>query len=183
MLVTCQRHQTTDRYMADLPAVRVRQAYRFENTMPDRFYSKCTRDGDLKRKRDTFICLVTSEIYRCTSPMYLPLRQVHPHLQRQRNSVGAKEVLDDMYKLNLSQQHNTQVTEELPSEGIKQSFIPPHAPHWGGKWESDFRSVKLHLRRVTWNSILTFDQMYTLLTQIKSVDPHTCLLDALIHQS
>jgi len=30
-----QRHKTTDQYMADLPAVRVRQAYPFENTVCD----------------------------------------------------------------------------------------------------------------------------------------------------
>jgi len=74
-----------------------------------------------------------------------------------------------MYKLILSQQHNTQVTQALASEGIKWSFIPSHAPHWGGKWESAVHSVKLHLRRVIGNSILTFEQMHTLLAQIESV--------------
>jgi len=35
------------------------------------------------------------------------------------------------------------------------SFISAHAPQWVGKWESAFRSVKLHLRRVIGYSILT----------------------------
>jgi len=33
--------------------------------------------------------------------------------------VGAKKVLDDMYMVILSQQHKTQVTQALSSEGIK----------------------------------------------------------------
>jgi len=36
-----------------------------------------------------------------------------------RNLVGAKKVLDDMYMVILSQQHKTQVTQALSSEGIK----------------------------------------------------------------
>jgi len=38
-----------------------------------------------------------------------------------------------------------------------------------GKWESAVRCVKLHLRRVTGNSTLTFEQMRTLLAQISAV--------------
>ncbi|XP_037931320.1 uncharacterized protein LOC119666113 [Teleopsis dalmanni] len=50
-----------------------------------------------------------------------------------------------------------------------QNSIPPHAPHWGGVWESPVRSFKLHLRRVIGNGMLTFEVINTLLTQIEAV--------------
>jgi len=76
----------------------------------------------------------------------------HIFSDNERNFVGAMKVLDDMYQLILSQQHNTQVTHALASEGIKWSFIPPYARHSGEKWDSAVRSVKLpssHLSKCT----------------------------------
>ncbi|XP_043064457.1 uncharacterized protein LOC122320328 [Drosophila ficusphila] len=184
-----QRHKTTDQYMADLPAVRVRQAYPFENTGCDYagpLLLKVHKGRNPRKEKGyicLFVCLVTSAIHLelatdlSTDTFLAALRRftsrrgkcTHIFSDNGRNFVGAKKVLDEMYKLILSQQHNTQVTQALASEGIKWSFIPPHAPHWGGKWESAVRSVKLHLRRVIGNSILTFEQMHTLLAQIESV--------------
>jgi len=68
-----------------------------------------------------------------------------------------------------SQRHKDIVTSTLADDGIQWVLIPPRAPHWGGKWESAVRCVKLHLRRVTGNSTLTFEQMRTLLAQISAV--------------
>ncbi|XP_046868538.1 uncharacterized protein LOC124460991 [Drosophila willistoni] len=62
-----------------------------------------------------------------------------------RNFVGAKRSLNEMEQLVQSQLHNNKIAEALSIEGINWKFIPPHAPHWGGKWESAVRSVKLHL--------------------------------------
>ncbi|XP_044317826.1 uncharacterized protein LOC123038140 [Drosophila rhopaloa] len=184
-----QRHKTTDQYMADLPAVRVRQAYPFENTGCDYagpLLLKVHKGRNPRKEKGyicLFVCLVTSAIHLelatdlSTETFLAALRRfvsrrgkcTHIFSDNGRNFVGAKKVLDEMYKLILSQQHNTQVTQALASEGIRWSFIPTHAPHWGGKWESAVRSVKLHLRRVIGNSILTFEQMHTLLAQIESV--------------
>ena len=62
-----------------------------------------------------------------------------------------------------------QTTQEFTSsQGIKWSFIPPSAPHFGGLWESGVKSVKFHLRRVIGCTILTFEEYYTILTQIES---------------
>ncbi len=86
-----------------------------------------------------------------------------------RNFVGAKRALIEMEQLLASQTHNTIISQTLANEGIKWNSIPPHAPHWGGKWESAVRSVKLHLHRVLGNVTLTFEQMHTLLAQIEAV--------------
>jgi len=85
------------------------------------------------------------------------------------NFVGAKRALDEMQQLLSSQEHQRNLTRSLANNGIKWSFIPPHSPHWGGKWESSVRSVKLHLRRIVGKSGLTFEQMQTLIAQISAV--------------
>ncbi|XP_046868672.1 uncharacterized protein LOC124461165 [Drosophila willistoni] len=74
-----------------------------------------------------------------------------------------------MVQLLASREHNDVVSKALADQGIKWNFIPPYSPHWGGKWESAVRSVKLHLRRVIGTIVLTFEQMHTLLSQIESV--------------
>jgi len=74
-----------------------------------------------------------------------------------------------MQELLSSQRHKDIVTSTLADDGIQWVLIPPRALHWGGKWESAVRCVKLHLRRVTGNSTLTFEQMRTLLAQIRAV--------------
>ncbi|GFU47968.1 integrase catalytic domain-containing protein [Trichonephila clavipes] len=53
--------------------------------------------------------------------------------------------------------------------GAHRHFIPPSSPHFGGIWESGIRSVKFHLKRVLGETILTFEELTTLLTQIEGL--------------
>ncbi|XP_070075687.1 uncharacterized protein [Drosophila takahashii] len=101
--------------MADLPAVRVRQAYPFENTGCDYAGPLLLKvhKGRNPRKEKGYICLFVCPV---TSAIHL----------------------------------------ELATDLSMETFLA-------------IRSVKLHLRRVIWNSILTFEQMHTLLAQIESV--------------
>lgn len=69
----------------------------------------------------------------------------------------------------LSQVYNEEIATSLAKDGITWHFIPPSAPHFGRLWESGVRSIKLHLRRVLGNSVLTFEELYTVLTQIDAI--------------
>ncbi|KAF2885481.1 hypothetical protein ILUMI_20689 [Ignelater luminosus] len=51
----------------------------------------------------------------------------------------------------------------------KWKFVPPRAPHFAGLWKRGVRSVKHHLKRVIGNANLTYENFYTILTQIESV--------------
>nr|XP_012152397.1 PREDICTED: uncharacterized protein LOC105664067 [Megachile rotundata] len=53
-------------------------------------------------------------------------------------------------------------------DGIEWKLIPPHAPHFGGLWERAVRSAKHHVKRVIGDQRLTFEELYTLLTQVES---------------
>ncbi|XP_036329795.1 uncharacterized protein LOC118741928 [Rhagoletis pomonella] len=48
-------------------------------------------------------------------------------------------------------------------------FIPPGSPNFGGIWEAGIKSMKHHLHRVIGESMLTFEEFYTILKQIEAV--------------
>lgn len=57
----------------------------------------------------------------------------------------------------------------LANDGTQWNFNPPSAPHFGGKWEAGVKSVKFHLKRVVGDTLLTYEEMTTLTTQIEAV--------------
>nr|XP_022906734.1 uncharacterized protein LOC111418423 [Onthophagus taurus] len=52
---------------------------------------------------------------------------------------------------------------------LRWQFHPPGAPHFNGPAEAEVKSVKSHLLRVLGEQRLTFEEVYTLLTQIEAV--------------
>lgn len=61
-----------------------------------------------------------------------------------------------------------EVTAALTNQEMTWTFIPPKGPHFGGLWESKVKSFKHHLKRVTGDSTLTFEEFTTLTTQIEA---------------
>lgn len=57
----------------------------------------------------------------------------------------------------------------LAKDGTQWKFNLPSAPHFGGKWEAGVKSVKYHLKRIIGDTLLTYEEMSTLLTQIEAV--------------
>ena len=82
------------------------------------------------------------------------------------NFRGAASELNRMFKS--SSQFYNEVSEALPKLESTWTFIPPHAPHFGGLWEAGVKSVKYHLRRVIGDQKLTFEEFYTVLKQIEA---------------
>lgn len=83
------------------------------------------------------------------------------------NFVGANRELKEMY--DLIKKNENYVAEKLAQSKIKWSFIPPKAPHFGGIWEAAVKSFKRHFYKICNNMILTFEECYTLITQIESI--------------
>ena len=83
------------------------------------------------------------------------------------NFVGAKRILQELYQFLKESQTNQAVSDFCSSQGIQWDFIPEHAPHSGGLWESTVRSLKTHLHRIVGNSRLTFEELTTVLSQIE----------------
>ncbi|GFX61116.1 integrase catalytic domain-containing protein [Trichonephila clavipes] len=94
----------------------------------------------------------------------------HIYSNNGTNFVGARRKLDEIRKLWLSLPTNEAISYYLSKSSIDWHFIPPSSPHFGGIWESGIRSVKFHLKRVLGETILTFEELTTLLrTQIEGL--------------
>ncbi|XP_076389571.1 uncharacterized protein LOC105662854 [Megachile rotundata] len=190
--------------MGQLPAVRVTPARPFLNcgvdyagpfTTKDRTRSKVT----LKSYICIFVCFATKAIHielatdLSTDAFINCLRRFIARRGRCQqifsdngtNFVGAKNKLSDLDKLVRNSEHNSKIDTFLSNEQIQWNFIPPQAPHFGGLWESAVRRAKHHLIRVIGDQRLTYEELYTLLTQIEaclnsrplspiSSDPHDC---------
>ena len=84
------------------------------------------------------------------------------------NFVGADRELKELVKFLELQKTNDDISHFCSSQKIVWKFIPEHAPHFGGLWEAAVKSLNRHLRRVTTNVKLTFEEFSTLLTQIEA---------------
>lgn len=83
------------------------------------------------------------------------------------NFVGADSNLKSMFTQG-SQQHQ-QLASLFVNDNTTWCFNPPAAPHMGGKWEAVVKSIKYHLRRTVRETVLTYEELSTLLTQIEAM--------------
>ena len=58
---------------------------------------------------------------------------------------------------------------ELASKGIKWKYIAERSPWRGGWWERFCRSVKEPLRKVLGKALLTYTELYTVLTEVEAI--------------
>ncbi|XP_017788506.1 PREDICTED: uncharacterized protein LOC108571047 [Habropoda laboriosa] len=84
------------------------------------------------------------------------------------NFVGARNELLDLSKLLTDKEHHQRVKKFLSENNIQWNLIPPRAPHFGGLWEGAVKSTKYHLKRVIGETRLTYEELYTILTQIEA---------------
>ncbi|XP_071576491.1 uncharacterized protein [Temnothorax nylanderi] len=83
------------------------------------------------------------------------------------NFKGADSELQKLFLSSAKELEDLAVV--LANHGTQWKFNPPAAPHFGGKWEAGVRSVKFHLKRVIGDTLLTFEEMNTLLTQVEAI--------------
>ena len=57
---------------------------------------------------------------------------------------------------------------EVHCHSIEWRFIPEHGPNFGGMWEAVAKSAKMHLRCIVGDVKLSFEELTTVLTQIKA---------------
>lgn len=82
---------------------------------------------------------------------------------------GASNELKLLYDLFSSENHVESVKDYCLSNYIEFKFIPPHAPEFGGLWEAGVKSLKFHLKRIVGNISLTFEGLYTVITEIEAI--------------
>lgn len=82
------------------------------------------------------------------------------------NFVGANSQLKELGHFLQSQSSN--LVEKFQNEGIDWKFIPAKSPTFGGIWEAGVKACKFHMKRIMCNVSLTFENFYTMLTQIEA---------------
>lgn len=85
------------------------------------------------------------------------------------NFIGAINYLEELRKLFLSEQFSRRVDTWTAEQGTKWHLIPPAAPHFGGLWEAAVKSTKFHLKRVIGDTILTYEELLTVLKEIEAI--------------
>ncbi|XP_015189767.1 PREDICTED: uncharacterized protein LOC107073588 [Polistes dominula] len=68
-----------------------------------------------------------------------------------------------------SSSERREISSVLAQDKTQWHFNPPAAPHMGGKWEAVVESLKFHLRRSVGDTLLTYEETSTLLTQIEAI--------------
>lgn len=83
------------------------------------------------------------------------------------NFVGADRELRAAFELVSGARD--EIGKYAVSQGICWHFIPQRAPNFGGLWEAAVKSFKSHFRKVVGSQILSFVELFTLVTQIEAV--------------
>lgn len=184
--VTCARikGQTLAPLMGNIPKQRLEAGFPFARTGVDYagpvyILSRRGRGSRLvKAYICLFICFTTKAIHLelvsglTTDDYILALKRfisrrgkpMEIFSDNGKNFVGAVKEFPLLLPSNLDK-----IIDFTASDGIKFSFIPPYAPHFGGLWEGGVKSCKHFLRRTVGNARLTFEEFYTVLAQIEAI--------------
>ncbi|XP_071575132.1 uncharacterized protein [Temnothorax nylanderi] len=81
---------------------------------------------------------------------------------------GANNELQRLKNLLQDRDHHRQVDAFLSEQSIQWHFLPPYTPHMGGLWEAGIKSAKTRLKKVLGEALLTFEEFYTLLTEVEA---------------
>ena len=84
------------------------------------------------------------------------------------NFTGANRQLKELYEFLGSQRTQSAITRFCSNQNISWKFIPEHAPHFGGVLEAAVKSFKSHPKKVVGDVRLTFEELTTVLAQIKA---------------
>ncbi|XP_047991118.1 uncharacterized protein LOC125230126 [Leguminivora glycinivorella] len=82
---------------------------------------------------------------------------------------GAQNKLNDLYKLQSATEHKNTVELFAADQGISFKFIPSYSPVFGSLWEAGIKSVKYHLKRVVGETVLTYEELNSVIVQIEGI--------------
>lgn len=187
--VACHRQRAKghEQLMADLPAARVRISRPFSHVGVDfcgPFLTRASKGRGIKTNKSyvaVFVCLcvkaihlelvsdLSSEAFLAAYRRFISRRGLPSCMYSDNgtNFVGANGIIRE--KQTEYDEFITEITiTSLANEGIEWKFNPPASPHFGGLFEAGVKSTKFHLKRVLGDASLTFEEFYTVLTQIEA---------------
>ncbi|XP_025996322.1 uncharacterized protein LOC105203189 [Solenopsis invicta] len=185
--IVCYRFncKTPKEIMRNLPVHRVSPGKAFLNVGVDfggPFNLKVSRNKSTKAYICLFVCFATRAIHLelvsdlSTAAFLNSLRRfiarrgkcLNIYSDNGTNFVGANNALQRLRELLMDQNHQKQVNAFVTEQSIQWHFLPPYAPHMGGLWKAGIKSAKTRLQKMLGEALLTFEEFYTLLTEIEA---------------
>lgn len=111
----------------------------------------------------------TSDAFIAAYKRFTGRRGICAHLYSDcgTNLVGADSKLRKLF--NTASKEAGHLASLIANEGTTWHFNPPSAPHFEGKWKTAVKSTKFHLIRTRDDTILTYEELNTLLIQIEAI--------------
>ncbi|XP_039447364.1 uncharacterized protein LOC120426643 [Culex pipiens pallens] len=177
--------RTAQQLMGSLPAVRTTPARAFVHVGVDYAGPILVKSGNPRKPHVTkgyiavFVCLCTKAVHLevagdlSTKAFFGALKRFVARRglcteiwsDNGTNFVGADRQMQEFFETDEFKQQAAHFAANI---GVKWTFIPPSAPHMGGLWEAAVKSAKTHLRKVLGNESATYEELYTILTQIEA---------------
>lgn len=175
--------------MGNLPSYRVNGGRAFRHTGVDfggPFFCRET----LRRKAPTFkiylclfICMTTKAVHlemvcslstqsflaafsRFTARRGLP---AEVYSDCGTNFKGAASYLKEISRWYTSKETESAIADYSSKYEVKWNFNPPHAPHFGGLWESGIHSFKKTMKATIGETILTMEEFQTFMVQSEGI--------------
>ncbi|XP_059055449.1 uncharacterized protein LOC131849394 [Achroia grisella] len=114
---------------------------------------------------------LTTEAFLACLKRFIARRGLPTHIycDNAKTFKGASNQLKDLYELFSKKAHKNDIENFCSKSHITFKFIPSYSPEFGGLWEAGVKSVKSHLKRIVGNLSLTFEGLYTVITEIEAV--------------
>ncbi len=144
---------------------------------------KLRKPSYLKVYVAVFICLTTkavhldlckglsTEEFLATFRRFINRRGVPAHVfsDNGTNFVGAKADLAELSSFLKNKDTKTAISHFSQDSRFEWHNIPPRTPHFGGLWEAAVRRMKVALRKSVSPHRMTFDEIYTTLTEAEAI--------------
>ena len=82
--------------------------------------------------------------------------------------MGAARELKDLYTHLGNAQTKHAIDKFCADQGTLWSFVPEHAPHFGGLWEAAVKSLKRHFQCIVGDIRLMFEELATILGLVEA---------------
>lgn len=188
--IVCFKNKPTimNQLMADLPAARVNDNIKpFTNCAIDNTGEMVTKFNKgkgaktVKSYATIFVCMstkairielvsdLTAEAFIAALRRFVARRGNCKtiHSDNATCFVKANKLLQNKSEME-AEEYNKNIRDELLRLNIEWKFSPPAAPHFNGLAEAAVKSIKYHLKRVIGSTLLTYEEMSTLLCQIEA---------------
>lgn len=115
------------------------------------------------------VCDLTADAYIAAFRRFVSRRGKIANLYSDNgtNFVRSNKILQENLEV-IDGQYDATICNELARNGTTWHFSPAGGPHFNGLAEAAVKSVKLHIKKTIADSKLTFEELYTLLTQIEA---------------